>query len=172
MPSGLSTFSLLTARRNGPSRPGLWRPAIGASTEGTVNLAESRSWSALWSVIAMSGCGGGRDGSGSSVAESPVSLPPSSGTPAPGTSGSARLMWFPPTTDEDGSPLNNLAGFRVYYGTSHLSLPRTSIDIANPSAITWTVGGLQPGTWCFAVTAVDANGHESSFSEILSKNIP
>ena len=126
----------------------------------------------LWSAIAMSGCSGGGNGSGPSDIGSPVIPPPASDVPAPGTSGSVKLKWYPPTTYEDGSLLNNLAGYRVYYGTSHLSLPRTSVNIPDATAITWTVGGLQPGTWYLAVTAVDANGHESGFSEIVSKTIP
>ena len=122
-------------------------------------------------MIAISGCGSSDGGSESSDVVSPVSPPPSSGAPAPSAAGSVKLTWFPPTTYEDGSLLASLAGFRVYYGTSYLSLPRTSIDIGNPSAITWTVSGLQPGTWYFAVTAVDSNGLESGFSEILLKTI-
>jgi hypothetical protein len=120
----------------------------------------------------MSGCGGGRNESGIGNVGSTVSPPPSSGTPAAGTAGSTKLSWFPPTTYRNGSPLTDLAGFRVYHGTSHLNLPGTMIEIANPSAITWTVSGLSPGTWYFAVTAFDSYGHESGFSEIVSKTIP
>lgn len=72
---------------------------------------------------------------------------------------------------EDGTPLDNLAGFRIYYGTSHQTLRRTSIEIRNPSAITWTVTNLEPGTWLFAVTAFDQHGLESDLSNIASKTI-
>jgi hypothetical protein len=72
----------------------------------------------------------------------------------------------------NGAPLNDLSGYRVYYGTSHAELPRTRIEVNNPSAITWTVTGLAPGTWYFAVTAIDGSGDESSFSNIVSKTIP
>ena len=107
--------------------------------------AKARSWSILWSVIAISGRGG-RGGSGTSDAGSPVSSPPSSDAPTRVTAGTTKPMWFPPTTYEYGSPFINLGGFRVYLGTSHLNLPRTSIDVANPSAITRTVGGLRGAT--------------------------
>jgi hypothetical protein len=32
-------------------------------------------------------------------------------------SGQATLSWDPPTTNVDGTPLTDLAGYKVYYGT-------------------------------------------------------
>jgi hypothetical protein len=77
------------------------------------------------------------------------------------SSGRATLSWTPPLTRTDGSTLTNLAGYRVYFGTSSTSLTnRVAID--NPSVSTWLVENLTAGTWHFAVTAVDAAGLESS----------
>ena len=85
--------------------------------------------------------------------------------------GSAGLSWSPPTTNTDGSPLNDLAGYYVYVGTEPNSLARL-IAISDPKTTTSTVKDLTPGTWYFAVTAVNGGGSESARSKIVSKTIP
>ena len=75
-----------------------------------------------------------------------------------------------PLQRTDGTPLQNLAGFRVYYGTQPSALA-TVIDIANPGASSVVVDNLTSGTWYFAATAVDADGIESAFSTTASKTI-
>jgi hypothetical protein len=77
------------------------------------------------------------------------------------TSGRATLSWTPPLTRTDGSTLTNLAGYRVYYGTSSGSLTNR-IVISNATVSTWVVENLTSGAWYFAVTAVDSAGLESS----------
>jgi hypothetical protein len=79
----------------------------------------------------------------------------------------ATLTWQAPTRNVDGSTLTNLAGFKVYYGTSSQSLSQ-SVTIANPLT-TQHVVTLQPGTWYFAVSAYDATGAESARSNQVSK---
>ncbi len=78
------------------------------------------------------------------------------------------LTWDPPTTNADGTPLTDLAGYKVYYGTSSGNYT-TSIDVNNVT--TYTVTGLQPGTYYFAVTAYDTSGNESDYSEEVSTTI-
>ena len=56
--------------------------------------------------------------------------------------GTATLSWTPPTTRTDGSPLTNLAGFRVRYGNSVGNYPNT-ITIPNPGVTTYRGG--EPG---------------------------
>lgn len=73
---------------------------------------------------------------------------------------SATLTWSAPTARTDGSALTNLAGYRIYYGTSAAQLT-SRVDVSNPSLTTAVVDGLSAGTWYFAATAVDANGLES-----------
>jgi fibronectin type 3 domain-containing protein len=70
----------------------------------------------------------------------------------------------------DGSALTNLAGFRVYYGSSPTSLS-ASVTISNPATVKYVVSGLTSGTYYFGVTAYDANGIESDLSSIASKKI-
>ncbi len=83
--------------------------------------------------------------------------------------GSATLSWAAPTQNTDGSPLTNLSGYRIYYGTSANSLTQT-IDIGNASVSTYVMGNLSPATWYFAVKAV-AGGVESDLSNVASKTI-
>jgi hypothetical protein len=84
--------------------------------------------------------------------------------------GSATLQWTPPTTRADGSTLSNLASYRVYYGTQSGSLT-TRIDVNNPGVSSYVVTNLAPGTWFFAVTAVDAGGAESDRSNVASLTV-
>jgi len=93
-------------------------------------------------------------------------------TPPPdgGGTGSATLSWIPPTSNTDGSPLLNLAAYRVYWGTAAGSYPNT-VTLNNPGLATYVVEGLAPATWYFTVTAVNSAGVESSFSNVVSKTI-
>jgi hypothetical protein len=74
-------------------------------------------------------------------------------------SGEVTLAWDP-NTEAD------LAGYRVYYGTSSRDYGVT-LDVGNWTSC--TIGGLQQGkTYYFAVTAYDTVGNESDFSEEVS----
>jgi hypothetical protein len=85
-------------------------------------------------------------------------------------SGTASLSWTAPSSNSDGSTLTDLAGFVVLYGNSPADLSR-SISITNPSISTYVVESLTPGTWFFAVQAVNAMGARSESSETASKVI-
>src|SRR5574341_1445892 len=74
----------------------------------------------------------------------------------------AILSWSPNTE-------TNLAGYRVYYGTSSRSYPNV-IDVG--LVTTYTVTGLGPGTYFFALTAYNTAGAESGVSNEASKVIP
>jgi hypothetical protein len=87
------------------------------------------------------------------------------------TNGSATLSWQPPTQNTDGSPLTNLAGFKVYWGTSQGTYPN-AVTLNNPGLATYVVENLAPGTYFFVMTAVSATGTESAQSSTASKTIP
>jgi len=80
---------------------------------------------------------------------------------ATGYASSVQLQWDP-NTEAD------LAGYKVYYGAD--TAPQTSsvpVDVHNQSATTIT--GLDPDkSYSFAVTAYNAAGQESSFSNIVT----
>ena len=101
---------------------------------------------------------------------SSVSLPAFSITVATVQLGSATLSWTPPTLNEDGSPLTNLKGYRVYYGTSASNLS-TVLDIPTAGVATAVVENLSPATWYFALKAYNTSNVESSLSNIASKTI-
>lgn len=101
-----------------------------------------------------------------------ASLPPFTITVTASSLGSATLSWSPPTTRTDETPLTDLAGFHIYYGTSQGSYPN-SITVANPSLTTYVVDGLPGGTtYYFVATAYDTSGIDSDFSVAASKAIP
>ena len=85
-------------------------------------------------------------------------------------SGSATLSWTPPTTNTNGSPLTNLAGYRVYWGTAAGSYPN-SVTLNNPGLTSYVVENLAPGTYYFVVSARNSSGVESAMSNSGSKTI-
>jgi hypothetical protein len=84
--------------------------------------------------------------------------------------GAATLSWMPPTSNDDGSPLTDLAGFMIYYGRDRNNLGR-SIQLTNPGLTRYVIGDLVPATWYFTMTAVNSRGIESNRTGIASKNI-
>jgi hypothetical protein len=84
--------------------------------------------------------------------------------------GSATLSWTPPTQNEDGSPLTDLKGYRIQYGTKAANLD-TVLDIPNPGVSVAVVENLSPATWYFAVKAYNDSNVESSLSNVASKTI-
>jgi hypothetical protein len=84
--------------------------------------------------------------------------------------GSATLRWQPPTQNQDGTPLTNLAGYVVRYGTSTSRLD-SELELANPGVTSTVIENLTPATWYFAMSAFNVDGIESSLSSIASKTI-
>ena len=84
---------------------------------------------------------------------------------------STTLTWQPPALNSDGSPLADLAAFKVYWGTTPGTYSQ-STKISNAAARSYTVSGLTKGTWYFVVTALNSKGEESSYSNVWSKTVP
>ena len=85
-------------------------------------------------------------------------------------SGIAELSWTPPTANVDGTPITNLAGYRVAYGQSASSLTQ-SIDIPSREITSATIENLSAGTWYFAVKAYTTSAVESELSNLAQKTI-
>ena len=114
--------------------------------------------------FALSGCGGGPGGSGAtSVSQSSAGLPTVSNA-------AVTLQWLPPTENTDGTPLTNLAGYDIHYGTQSRSYTET-IQVSNPGIATYVVDNLTPGTYYFAVSAVNSGGTESPPSSEVSMTV-
>ena len=70
------------------------------------------------------------------------------------------LAWDAPTRNEDGTPLMDLAGFRIRYGSDPNSYSH-EIDIPNPGIAAYVVDGLSSGIYFFTLSAYNAHGVES-----------
>jgi hypothetical protein len=82
--------------------------------------------------------------------------------------GSVSLSWGAPTQNVDGSALTDLAGFKVYYGTSAGAM-NFEETIDNPTVTIYLIENLIAGSWFFKVTAFNELGEESVFSNITSR---
>ena len=79
---------------------------------------------------------------------------------------SVTLEWNAPTLDAVGRPLEDLAGYRLYYTPeSGSELDTEMVDVGPDTR--HTVTGLEAGSYLFAVTALDLDGNESEFSDPL-----
>ncbi len=87
------------------------------------------------------------------------------------------LAWDAPTTNTDGTPLTDLAIYRVYFGTSSAPCLGSSFqEVTSPTlsptpgdSLVLRLGGLTPGTKYFVqVTALDTLWRESDCSNKVS----
>ena len=89
----------------------------------------------------------------------------------PPASTSVTVSWTPPTQNEDGTTLTNLAGYRVLYGKNQSALDKT-VNISNVGLTKYVIDGITSGTWYFGVEAYNRAGEESSLSRLVKKNVP
>jgi hypothetical protein len=111
-------------------------------------------------IFSYGGCGGGSGGN-------------NKGEPSPAT-----LSWDAPTTNADGSELDDLAGYKVYFGYSSRNYTEF-IDIGMPpcqkndgkTTCTYTLTSIPANIYFFAVTAYDTSGNMSTYSNEVRKTI-
>ena len=88
---------------------------------------------------------------------------------------SKTLCWDWPTTNTDGSPLTDLAGAKLYWSDvsgAYLDITSKDVGMAIPEGTTgacYVVTEPLNGKYYFSVTAYDASGNESAFSNEVSK---
>ena len=87
-----------------------------------------------------------------------------------GAGGVASLRWETPPSKVDGSPLDDLAGYRILYGRNSDDLDH-SVLIDNPTATSYEFTSLTSGIWYFAVVAVNACGLEGPPTTVATKSI-
>ncbi len=80
---------------------------------------------------------------------------------------STTLSWTAPTLNDDGSALIDLAGYKIYWGTTPGSYTNSvSID---SGLTTYVVDNLVPGTYEFVATSFNTAGVESVYSNPATK---
>ncbi len=85
-------------------------------------------------------------------------------------SGVAALQWEVPASKVNGSPLDDLAGYRILYGRDSGDLDQ-SVLIADPATTSYEFSTLTSGIWYFAVVAVNAGGLEGPATTLATKSI-
>jgi hypothetical protein len=81
--------------------------------------------------------------------------------------GVVTLEWQPPTDNVDGTPLNDLEGFRIYYGQFSRSYT-DDLQVVDGRSTGYELS-LPSGSYYFAMTALDADGNESAYSNEVVK---
>jgi hypothetical protein len=94
-----------------------------------------------------------------------TSLPPFSIAVGTAT-GSVTLSWTPPTENEDGSLLVDLAGYWIYWRNTADTVTE-SMKIDNPGVSMIVIDNLVAGTYEFAMTSYNAAGIESVLSNTV-----
>jgi hypothetical protein len=97
----------------------------------------------------LSACGG----SGNSTVTSSAT---SSAPPTP-TNNSITLSWSAPTQNSDGTPLTDLAGYTLHYGTTSQDYTGT-IQVTSPATTSYVVSDatFPAGTYYFAISSYNS----------------
>jgi hypothetical protein len=103
-------------------------------------------------ALALSACSGSDEGS------TPVSAP------APGT---LALSWTAPASNTDGTPLTDIAGYRISYGMDPATLDQTVNVSAGATAVT-LLGLTSRATYFITVRTLNSAGVFSAPSAVVS----
>ena len=85
--------------------------------------------------------------------------------------GSVTLSWTAPTENEDNSPLGDLAGYKIHYGTQ-AGQYSNMIYIDDPTTTSYKFNNLSPGIHYFAIMVINIDGRESALSNMIAKTVP
>jgi len=121
--------------------------------------------------FALSGCGGGGGPAGAAAtSQAATGVASNTNVPPTASSGVVTLNWTAPTENTDGSPLTNLSGYNIHYGTASGDYTQT-VSVSNPGLATYVVDNLTPGTYYFSIGAVNSTGTESPLSPEVSMTV-
>jgi hypothetical protein len=98
-----------------------------------------------------------------------AALQPFTITVDPVGSASITLGWNPPTQNADGTPLKDLAGYRIHYGTASGEYTET-IEIDSAGMTSYVIDGIAPGRYYLAMTSVNSQDMESDYSAEVRVN--
>jgi hypothetical protein len=151
-------------------------------------------WVAMMGSLALAlvGCGddeSGASGSATSSTSTTSSTPPqtatdtgsttttsgSSTTTAPPTSTTTSssvvtLGWVAPTQNSNGTPITDLAGYKIHYGTASQDYTQV-VSITNPSLSRYVLDSLPSGTYYFAISSYNSQGLESPLSGEITASL-
>ena len=167
---GTSGSSSAAAAATGSAATQSTAPAQSASGSGGTSASAASAGTGSGSSTSAASTGSGSSTSTASTGSGSTSSSSSSSTPPKKTSDSVTINWTPPTENTNGSPLTNLAGYDIHYGTSSGSLTK-KISISNPGIATYVVSNLAAGKYYFAVAAVNSSGTESPLSAQVSATV-
>jgi hypothetical protein len=92
-----------------------------------------------------------------------ASLAPYTLTVSKSATRSVTLTWTSPTRNTDGTPITNLAGYRLHYGQASRSYTR-SLNVPAAATHSVVIEDLAAGTWYFAIRSVNSAGVTSALS--------
>jgi hypothetical protein len=134
-----------------------------AAGTGTTSNTSNTSAGSTTSTTATGTADETSKGGGSTTTSTPPMAPP----PKAATTTSVTLGWVPPTRNNDGSLITNLAGYKIHYGTASSEYTQT-IALQNAGLTRYVVDNLPSGTYYFAITAYNSQGVESPLSGEVS----
>lgn len=83
---------------------------------------------------------------------------------------SLTLTWTAPDDNADGTPLVDLTGYKIRYGTASGNYSQT-VTLSNAGLNRFVVDNLSSGTYYFTISAYNSAGTESQLSGELSTTI-
>ena len=101
---------------------------------------------------------------------STASLPAFALIVADSASGTVTISWTPPTTNSNGSVIDNLAGYQINYGQSATALTQ-SVKVNTVGLTNYVVDNLTPGVWYFSIQAFNSAGVSSSPTPVVSATV-
>lgn len=129
-----------------------------------------------WATTAVTSCSAFGGWSGAKALSGTESLPATMKSQSYGmlcvtAAGDVVLTWTAPTQNTDGSALTNLSKYRIYKADTQAKLPAAApIEVAG-TLKTHTLQNLAPGTWWFAVSALNDKTIESTLSGAVTTTI-
>jgi hypothetical protein len=77
-----------------------------------------------------------------------------------------KLSWTSPTLNTDGTTVTDLAGYRIYYGSTPAQLNQV-VTVEGAEVTDYAFRELSAGTWYFAVAAYNSDKVESALSAVV-----
>jgi hypothetical protein len=141
-------------------------------TSGVESVTPTITWTSTGctSVTATGSWSGTKSASGSETLPA-IDRSASYGLLCRTATGGAVLTWTTPTENTNGTPLTDLAKYRIYSADTEVSLGSAAPVEVNVGTNTYTFDSLPEGTKYFAVTAVNSADIQSVMSNTSSKVI-